>query len=130
MTPAQFYARFRSTMFGIPVPDLPETPPQPDDDLDPLMREYVSGQRMASPNVDRQSASIVNVDNGKYMAAVAICAALCGVSMLASIWAAYTARDAATESRLTQYYLMDPHSRTPEELSAWAKFNREHERER
>ncbi len=31
------------------------------------------------------------------------------------------------ENRLTQYYLMDPHSRTPEELAAWAKFNRERE---
>ena len=31
------------------------------------------------------------------------------------------------ENRLTQYYLLDPHSRTPDELAAWVKFNKEHE---
>lgn len=74
-----------------------------------------------------RSAQVIQIDSGKHVAVVALCAAFCGLSVVASVWAAYTARDAATESRLTQYYLMDPHSRTPEELEAWAKFRLEHE---
>lgn len=79
-------------------------------------------------NVDHQSAQVIQIDNGKAIAIAAMCAALCGISMAVSVWAAYTARDAETESRLTQYYLMDPHSRTPDELAAWVKFQTEHEK--
>lgn len=39
------------------------------------------------------------------------------------------AERALTEARLMQYYLQDPNSRTPEELSAWAKFVHEHGKE-
>lgn len=56
--------------------------------------------------VDRQSASVIQIDTGKYMNVVAICAAFCGIAVVASIWAAYTARDAATESRLLQQHVM------------------------
>lgn len=76
---------------------------------------------------DNRSAQVIQIDSGKHIAAVALCAALCGLSVAVAVWSAYTARDAATESRLTQYYLMDPHSRTPEELQAWAKFRLERE---
>lgn len=75
----------------------------------------------------RHGAQVIQIDSGKHVQIVAVCAALCGLSVAVSVWAAYTARDAATETRLTQYYLMDPHSRTPEELAAWAKFNRQQE---
>lgn len=74
----------------------------------------------------RNNQSII-IDTGKHAAVVAICAALCGLCCGISIWAAYTASIAAKETRLTQYYLMDPHSRTPEELAAWSKFRLEHE---
>ena len=83
-----------------------------------------------APSNSNRSAQVIQIDSGKHVALVGLCAALCGVAVAVSIWAAYTARDAATESRLTQYYLMDPHSRTADELAAWAKFNREHEKEK
>lgn len=80
---------------------------------------------------DSQSSAnqSIIIDTGKHVAVVAICAALCGLSVAVSVWSAYTARDAATEARVTQYYLMDPHSRTPDELAAWAKFRLKHEKE-
>jgi hypothetical protein len=56
---------------------------------------------------DRQSASVIQIDNGKALNVVAICAAFCGLCLGVSIWAAYTARDAATEARLSQYYLLE-----------------------
>lgn len=68
-------------------------------DLDELMRDF------ACPDVREQSASVIQIDNGKAVNAVALCAAFCGLCLGVSIWAAYTARDAATEARLTQYEL-------------------------
>jgi hypothetical protein len=106
---------------GMPVADAS---PPPDAETS---THLVIRSRTLSPTTDNQSASIFNIDNGKYVVVVAMCAAFCGISMAVSVWAAYTARDAATESRLVQYYLLDPHSRTPDELAAWAKFNRERE---
>jgi hypothetical protein len=55
--------------------------------------------------VDNQSASVIQIDNGKAVNAVAICAAFSGLCLGVAIWSAYTARDAATEARLTQYEL-------------------------
>lgn len=75
----------------------------------------------------QQGAQVIQIDSGKHVALVAVCAALCGFSCAVSAWSAYQASITAKETRLTQYYLMDPHSRTPEELASWAKFNREHE---
>lgn len=76
---------------------------------------------------DNRSAQVITIDSGKHVSAVAICAALCGVSAALSLWAANTALHAEKRTELTNYYLMDPHSRTPEELASWAKFNRDHE---
>lgn len=56
-----------------------------------------------SAQVDNRSASVIQIDNGKAVNAVAICAAFCGLCLGVSIWAAYTARDAATEARLAEY---------------------------
>jgi hypothetical protein len=74
----------------------------------------------------RNNQSII-IDTGKHIVLVALCSALCGLSVGISVWSAYQSTLAAKESRLTQYYLLDPHSRTPEELSAWAEFNRKYE---
>lgn len=54
-------------------------------------------------HTDHQSASVIQIDNGKALNVVAICAAFCGLCLGVSIWSAYTARDAATEARLSQY---------------------------
>lgn len=62
--------------------------------------------RSVAANVDRQSASVIQIDAGKHVTAVAICAAFCGLAVVAAIWAAYTARDAATEARLLQQHVM------------------------
>lgn len=94
---------------------------------DPFSFPNLRHSPFASSSPDNQSASVIQIDTGKHVAVVAMCAAFCGVSVAVSIWAAYTARDAATEARMVQYYLMDPHSRTPEELAAWSKFNSQHE---
>ena len=76
---------------------------------------------------DRRSAQVIQVDSGKHVAAVAICAAVCGLAAALAIGAMFIASRAERRADLASYYLMDPHSRTPEELAAWAKFNREHE---
>lgn len=57
-------------------------------------------------HVDKQSASVIQIDAGKHVTAVAICAAFCGIAVVGAIWAAYTARDAATEARLLQQHVM------------------------
>lgn len=90
---------------------------------------WVREQSYASPLVDRQSASIVQLDTGKNSLIVALCAAFCGLAVALAIWSASTAHDAATESRMVQYYLLDPHYRTKEEMESWAKFRRDHEME-
>jgi hypothetical protein len=72
-------------------------------------------------------SQVVQIDSGKHVSAVAICAAICGVSAALALWAANTALHAEKRTELTNYYLMDPHSRTPEELASWVKFNKEHE---
>lgn len=76
-----------------------------------------------------RSAQVIQIDSGKHVALVGICAAICAATLVASAWAVHVAHNAETESRLTQYYLMDPHSRTPDELAAWGKFRTEHEKE-
>jgi hypothetical protein len=52
-----------------------------------------------------RAAQVIQIDNGKALNVVAICAAFCGFCLGVSIWSAYTARDAATEARLAQYEL-------------------------
>lgn len=78
---------------------------------------------------DNRSAQVIQIDSGKHTAIVGFCAAVCAATLMASLWAVHVAHNAETESRLTQYYLMDPHSRTPEEMAAWARFRNEHEKE-
>jgi hypothetical protein len=73
------------------------------------------------------SSSVITVDSSKHLVLIALCAAFSGIALAFAVTSYYTARDTETELRLVQYYLMDPHSRTPEELAAWAKFNRERE---
>ena len=82
---------------------------------------YVHGEQ------GERSAQIIHVDSSKHVSAVAICAAVCGLAAALSIAALVTANRAERRADLASYYLMDPHSRTPEELASWAKFNREHE---
>jgi hypothetical protein len=74
-----------------------------------------------------RGAQVVQIDSGKHVAAVAVCAAICGLAAALSIAALTTALHAERRADLASYYLMDPHSRTPEELASWSKFNREHE---
>lgn len=76
-----------------------------------------------------RSAQVIQIDSGKHVAAVAICAAVCGLAAALAIAALFIASRAERRADLASYYLMDPHSRTPEELASWAKFNREHEKE-
>lgn len=74
-----------------------------------------------------RSAQVIQIDNGKHTAIVGFCAAICAATLLASLYAVHVAHNTETELRLTQYYLMDPHSRTPEELAAWSAFHLQHE---
>ena len=53
-----------------------------------------------------RSALLIQIDNGKAVAAVAICAAICGISMAFSVWSAWTATQAAMEARLLQQHVM------------------------
>jgi hypothetical protein len=66
------------------------------------MNPPLDGERITS-HVDHQSASVITIDNGKALNVVAVCAAICGISVGVAAWSAYTARDAATEARLAQY---------------------------
>jgi hypothetical protein len=52
---------------------------------------------------DNRSAQVIHIDSSKHVATVALCAAICGLSVGVAVWSAYTARDAATEARLAQY---------------------------
>ncbi len=88
--------------------------------------EYDEPAYIHQRNGDR-GAQVIQIDSSKYVNVVAICAAFCGLAVAVSLWAAQTAIHAEKRAELTNYYLMDPHSRTPEELAAWAKFNKERE---
>lgn len=79
-------------------------------------------------NAGTMGAQLIQIDTGKHVIANTICAAVCGACVIIAGGAAWLAIDARTEARLVEYYLMDPHSRTPEELASWAKFRKEHER--
>jgi hypothetical protein len=52
---------------------------------------------------DNRSAQVIHIDSSKHVATVAVCAAICGISVGFAAWSAYTARDAATEARLAEY---------------------------
>lgn len=77
-------------------------------------------------NEGRANQSII-IDTGKYIAVVGLFGALAGIAASFAFFSYQTAQHAEKRAELASYYLMDPHSRTPEELAAWAKFNKEHE---
>jgi hypothetical protein len=56
---------------------------------------------------DNQSASVIQIDSGKHIAVVALCAALCGMSIVLAGWSAYIATKAERETRMQQYYLLE-----------------------
>lgn len=65
-----------------------------DDELDePAFVHNAQGER---------SASIINIDNGKTVAAVAICAAFAALGVGLSSFAVYTATQSAMETRILQ----------------------------
>jgi hypothetical protein len=67
------------------------------------MNPPLDGERITS-HVDHQSASVITIDNGKALNVVAVCAAICGISVGVAAWSAYTARDACHRpARLAQY---------------------------
>lgn len=54
-----------------------------------------------------RSAQVINIDNGKYIAVVAVCAALCGVSAVMAYNATNEARNASTEYRVLLNHYME-----------------------
>lgn len=78
-------------------------------------------------NSTNRSNQVIQIDNGKHVAAVAICAAICGMCLSMVFWLDHKVTHIERDQELVKYYLMDPHSRTPEELAAWSKFRKEHE---
>ncbi len=53
-----------------------------------------------------RSAQVIQIDSSKHVAAIAICAVVCGVSAALSVWAAVTAQTAATEYRVVLNHYM------------------------
>lgn len=60
-----------------------------------------------SSSTDNRSASVIQIDNGKHIAVIAICAALCAVCACFSVFAFYQATLAERESRMASYYLTE-----------------------
>lgn len=54
-----------------------------------------------------KSAQVIQIDSGKHIAAVAICAALCGIAAVGACWAAFQATYAQKRADLLQYYVME-----------------------
>ena len=46
---------------------------------------------------EERGAQVIQIDSSKHVAAVAVCAAICGVSLAIAIWAGITAEHAQTE---------------------------------
>ncbi len=93
--------------------------------------EVVDARVIARDNGSANSNRL-SIDIGAVAIAAALIMCLSTIAISVLAWSkAEIATQAAQRSekfaQLTNYYLMDPHSRTPEELAAWAKFNREHE---
>jgi hypothetical protein len=76
------------------------------------------------------SAQVIQIDSGKHIAVVALCAAICSATLVLSIWAVHVAGNAETEARMVEYFLQDPNSRTPDELASWAEFRKTHPKQR
>ena len=56
---------------------------------------------------DNRSAQVIQIDNGKYIAVVAVCAALCGISAVMAYNATNEARNASTEYRVLLNHYME-----------------------
>lgn len=56
---------------------------------------------------DNRSASVIQIDNGKHVVVVALCAALCAITACFSIFAFYQATLAERESRMASYYITE-----------------------
>lgn len=54
-----------------------------------------------------RSAQIIQIDNGKAVAAVAVCAAFSAACAVLAVWAAFEARDAQTEYRVMLNHSME-----------------------
>lgn len=52
-----------------------------------------------------RSAQVIQIDNGRHLSVVALCAALCGLSAALSVWSAYAAVRSERETRMLQYYV-------------------------
>lgn len=56
---------------------------------------------------DNRSAQVIQLDNGKAVAAVALCAAFSAACAVLAVWAAFEARDAQTEYRVMLNHTME-----------------------
>lgn len=57
-------------------------------------------------NADR-GAQVIQIDNGKHVTAVVVCAVVCGMSVILAVWAALMARDSITEYRILLNHYME-----------------------
>lgn len=62
-------------------------------------------------NCSDRSAQVIQIDNGKAVAAVAVCAAICGLSLAVALWAGYQAQLMTTEYRITTNHVMELEAR-------------------
>ncbi len=58
-------------------------------------------------SADNRSAQVIQIDSGKHIATVAICAALCGICAVFAGWAAFQAAYATKRADMLQYYTME-----------------------
>jgi hypothetical protein len=58
-------------------------------------------------DTDNRSASVIQIDNGKHIVAVAICSALSAICACFAVFAFYQATLAERESRMASYYLTE-----------------------
>lgn len=67
-------------------------------DFDPYSIEQQNAER---------GAQVIQIDNGKHIAAVAICAAICGLALAVALWAGYQAQVMTTEYRVVLNHTME-----------------------
>lgn len=69
------------------------------------MRLINSDSQAVEADADHHSAQIVQIDSGKHVSVIGICAAICGFAGALSCWSAYTANRAERETRMLEYYV-------------------------
>lgn len=62
-----------------------------------------------------RAAQIINVELGKGLNVIALCAALCGISVPIALWAGYQATVSATEYRVVLNHYMELEARVNEQ---------------